>query len=264
MSIETWGEMNKSQIDATKIEERIAEMIAEHEADPEAHLGTGESLESHRANEIIDHPAGSVVADKYTDTEMIWQSFFTSSSNFNNYGTYNYFSGGGVDIMREFASGVSQVSANPYDGNITVTSASDFTAQYTVNLGRDGNTSRFLLGVTENISTSADSQPSKGFYFECINNSMRGKVRLSGTTYQTDAFTPPNWEFIILRIFWDHTTKTVSFYVNGALLGSIEISTFSGLISYPLMARVETTDADNLYVMALTTMSFTRYFAPLF
>jgi len=65
--VETWGEMPKSQIDEQKIEERITEMIAEHEADADAHQGAGESLESHKAAEVIDHPEKSLVADKYDD-----------------------------------------------------------------------------------------------------------------------------------------------------------------------------------------------------
>jgi hypothetical protein len=39
-------------------------LIATHEADPDAHLETGESLQSHKASEIIDHLARSIVRDK--------------------------------------------------------------------------------------------------------------------------------------------------------------------------------------------------------
>jgi hypothetical protein len=84
MSIETWGEMAKSQIDPTKIEERMTEMIAEHEADPEAHLGEGESLESHRANEVIDHPAGSVPVDKFSFARII-KTWFESIDGWTDY-----------------------------------------------------------------------------------------------------------------------------------------------------------------------------------
>lgn len=62
---DTWGLMPKSQIDPQTIEERIAEMIQAHESDPEAHLGVGESLETHRANDVIDHRAFSILDDKF-------------------------------------------------------------------------------------------------------------------------------------------------------------------------------------------------------
>lgn len=64
MSTETWGLMPKSQEDNETIEGAINRLIAEHEADPEAHTGANESLAAHRANEVLDHPQQSVVADK--------------------------------------------------------------------------------------------------------------------------------------------------------------------------------------------------------
>jgi hypothetical protein len=76
MSIETWGEMPKSQIDNEKPEEMVARLISAHESSPEAHLGIGESIDVHRTNEIIDHPAGSVLADKISRAEIVWQSNF--------------------------------------------------------------------------------------------------------------------------------------------------------------------------------------------
>jgi hypothetical protein len=63
---EVWGELAKAQDNNQKINEAIDEAIANHEADPTAHLGSGESLEAHKTSEIIDHPARSVVYDKVT------------------------------------------------------------------------------------------------------------------------------------------------------------------------------------------------------
>lgn len=59
-----WGNAPRTTNDNTLIDEAIAEAIGSHEADPEAHLGADESLQSHRASEIIDHRAESVVNDK--------------------------------------------------------------------------------------------------------------------------------------------------------------------------------------------------------
>lgn len=69
MEIPTWGSSPKSQEDATTIDEAIAIAIAEHESDPIAHLGAGESLEQHKTNEVIDHPALSIVADKMSNAD---------------------------------------------------------------------------------------------------------------------------------------------------------------------------------------------------
>ena len=61
---ETWGLLPKSQTDSEKIEEAIARMIQEHNEDETAHLGAGQSLQSHKASEIIDHVVHSVLAEK--------------------------------------------------------------------------------------------------------------------------------------------------------------------------------------------------------
>lgn len=78
MADPVWGELNKSQDNSQKIEQRVAEMIATHEADPEAHMGPGESIENHRQNEIIDHPAFSIVADKFSPNQPLFQTLFES------------------------------------------------------------------------------------------------------------------------------------------------------------------------------------------
>lgn len=70
MSENTWGDLPKSQIDNQLITEAIDLAIANHEADPTAHLGDGESLEQHKSNEVIDHPAQSIVPDKFSNDKV--------------------------------------------------------------------------------------------------------------------------------------------------------------------------------------------------
>ena len=65
----------KSQIDDETIEEAIDRLIAVQESDEEAHLGVGDSLQSHKASEIIDHLARSVYRDK-----IIWDRFTIDES----------------------------------------------------------------------------------------------------------------------------------------------------------------------------------------
>lgn len=59
-----WGNLNRATNDPTLIDEAIGEALVAHNDDPDAHLGPGKALESHRAAEIIDHRAESVVNDK--------------------------------------------------------------------------------------------------------------------------------------------------------------------------------------------------------
>lgn len=62
--METWGDKPKSQVDPSTVDEQIAADIQNHLDDPDAHLETGQSLQSHKASEIIDHLAESVLNDK--------------------------------------------------------------------------------------------------------------------------------------------------------------------------------------------------------
>lgn len=59
-----WSGLDRAVNDPTKIDEAIGEAVAAHNDDPDAHLGPNQALESHRASEIIDHRAESVVNDK--------------------------------------------------------------------------------------------------------------------------------------------------------------------------------------------------------
>lgn len=66
-----WGNLFKSQISSEKIEEAIARLIQAHEDDPNAHIESGESLFTHKASEIIDHLAASIIADKIKEWEEL-------------------------------------------------------------------------------------------------------------------------------------------------------------------------------------------------
>ena len=63
-NVSLWGMIAKALDDNQTIDEAIAVAITEHNANEDAHLGVGESLQSHKASEIIDHEALSVVTDK--------------------------------------------------------------------------------------------------------------------------------------------------------------------------------------------------------
>jgi len=87
-ALPNWGELAKSVDDPETIEEAIVRLIAEHAADPTAHLGSGESLEAHKTEGMIDHPAGSVAVDKLPQKRVIisayesldgWLDFATGS-----------------------------------------------------------------------------------------------------------------------------------------------------------------------------------------
>lgn len=80
--LENWGLMTKAQDDDTTIQQAIDASILAHESDPESHMGVGESIENHRTNEVLDHKAGAVLADKLTMSEFVFNTTFENLSSF--------------------------------------------------------------------------------------------------------------------------------------------------------------------------------------
>lgn len=88
--MDTWGTTPKSQTDNETVEGAINRLIAAHEADPDAHLGMGESLQSHRASEIIDHEARSIVADKFAEGSIMYRPYLPDGYQPDNVGMQFY------------------------------------------------------------------------------------------------------------------------------------------------------------------------------
>lgn len=96
MSDPIWGNLQKSLDDPQTIDQAIAAAIAAHEEDPTAHLGDGESLQQHKSNDIIDHPAGSVKNDKGSFSIFDYQNYFSDFSEWGNTGDFGQNAGGSV------------------------------------------------------------------------------------------------------------------------------------------------------------------------
>lgn len=84
MALPVWGNLEKSQIDDETIEEAIGRLIQAHEDDPNAHVEAGESLQSHKAQAIIDHVVASIIADKIKNGEVTvpklsWDKFLITA-----------------------------------------------------------------------------------------------------------------------------------------------------------------------------------------
>lgn len=73
-----WSGLQRATTDPTTIDEAISEAIIAHGDDPDAHLGTDQSLQSHRASEIIDHLAESVVNDKISAVARAYKAIVGS------------------------------------------------------------------------------------------------------------------------------------------------------------------------------------------
>lgn len=217
MANPVWGLLAKSQDDAEKIEEAISRLIAEHEADPNAHLGVGESLETHRATDILDHVPGCVLADKWTMSEFDFTTLFENLGRFFLVGSYdNYWPGVGLysegsgaikkssieadlesngfnfDTSKEMLMQISLYTDISSDCKVAVFLGRTYSDEYLRGMGVEivGNTARFYLGKTDGTSPVYLTWPG----FE------------QGVNY-------------IVRIHNVPSQNKVNFYVNGSLIG---------------------------------------------
>lgn len=74
-----WGGVPKAQDDSTTIDDAIAAAVSAHNDDPTSHMAAGQSIDVHRTNDVLDHPQGSVLADKGTQTEWVMQDSFSTT-----------------------------------------------------------------------------------------------------------------------------------------------------------------------------------------
>ena len=163
MPITNWGELTKALDDAQTILQAIAEMIAAHDSDPDAHLGVNGSLQSHKASEIIDHLAASVVLDKMARK-------FSVNTNFESLDGWGQFHGGTGYIQTHFpgmllagtalGTGWAQIiGANAWGGNFEADQNCQYKSVNFITNPANGLV-RFGIGVTR----IADG--TTGLYFE--------------------------------------------------------------------------------------------------
>lgn len=217
--VTVWGLLPKAQDDATTIAEAIAAALAAHNADPTAHMDPAASLGLHRQNDIIDHPAGSVLTDKNTLTE--WQylpdlfddAIFSTVENNSNWDPGNppasfvgAFGTGEYCFREGLPSGIATLL--DYTKEILV----QWTA--TLNLNANGDSYLFLGEETTRV-------PNKGFGFHFDGLTLTGFYQKTGSAVVTSSLTFVNNDLNIMRAHYDPILNAFSFYVNGTLAATL-------------------------------------------
>jgi hypothetical protein len=238
MSTETWGLMPKSQIDAETPEEAIVRLIAEHEADPEAHTGVDESIAVHRENDVLDHKAGAVKNDKLSMTEFndYWDYDRLKASTFKS-GVWSY-AGNALVAARTSTNGgelwlglPGPISFNnySYDKDFVV----DMLVAYHAYSTPDNTTAFWGLVFSMQDETETDfTFPGIGFL--SVNGSVRAVVKgcsdmaddaTYATLYQSDSFSLSGSNISHLRVLYNAYEHKFYFYLNGELVGEYVFDT---------------------------------------
>lgn len=232
MSVVNWGLLAKSLVDDETIEEAIVRLILAHNNDETAHLGAGQSLQSHKASAIIDHVVASVVADKIKDGEVkfektgffYWNTVFESLDGFGV--EANGF--GATALLTSF--NVELISGGIANNNISIRKQPSCVYQiYSWNKDREFKTA--VMTSISNVNVwilMGDLGIARHVGFKIINNVLYATVA-NGTTESTlnlGTITPDIYEY---RAVFKSGVKAL-FYVDGVYKGEITTNLPTGLL----------------------------------
>lgn len=220
MALPLWSELQKSQDDPETIEEAIARVVAEHTADPEAHLASGESLESHKTELVIDHPAGSVLADKWTNSELEFSTNFENLSSFVTIGSVlGLWPGFDAESSGNGYANRAELAIDGDSGSILVDFSKEQLFQFIFAVDTGGSAESYFQ-----MSHAYSSTFKRGMGLEVIGTTASFYASNSaGTSFNTlsfGSFSP--LQTYIVRMFYDPTTGLISCYKDGELVGTLE------------------------------------------
>lgn len=221
---EVWGLLPKAQDDNQKIDEAITAAISAHESDPDAHLGEGDSLQSHKASEIIDHKLGSILADKLTNSEQMYLCTFESLDRWtltgSEYGTF----WPGVVLWVDGVSPVySSLKTELFGPAEFLNYSKNMLFQTTAWVAETGKKT-----VIMGFGRISSSDVVDGFGIRIINGTIYGYWHDGSTLHTTTLSDVDFYDLHVYRAQYDALTLTVTFYVDGVQKGTITLDEAPG------------------------------------
>lgn len=217
MVLPLWGSLQKAQDNPQTIEEAIAEAIAAHEADPDSHMGPGESIEQHKSETVIDHPPGSLLPDKVSFNDLQFDTTFpsldaftvsagVSAGNWPGVG-FDIFDGGGdLRTLKANMTGILTGSTVTYD------------IQFDLYFQTDSADNKEIIniGITNNAMTT------RHLGVRITGGKVYGFARWGGTEHLTGSLlTLADVDIAFVRVFYDYAGGVINFYADGALAATL-------------------------------------------
>lgn len=224
MAVETWDQLPKNQTDPELIEEAIARLIAVHEANPEAHTGDNESLQAHRQNEIIDHPASSIVPDKFSPNFASYANYFNVASSYDHAGIIEQAGYGRI---------YAQVTSATHDSYITpqveILDGAEFPTMgfvwdLTFSIGKGG-----TPNYTGLLSCGDDYV---GFGFSVNNTGVRAFYAIDGSITYSSYLTMSFGQLHRARFFVDSVAGTMQVILDGDVVATMTITGGASAMTY--------------------------------
>lgn len=247
---EVWGLMPKAQDNNQKIDDAIAAAIANHESDSEAHLGDGESLQSHKANDIIDHRAGSVAIDKLSNSDKFHLCSFESLDNWEITGTANLDGWPGVVLSVGYGgSTFSRILTIVHSPGGFINYSKTLLFQTTLFFDLEPNCKGwFGLGSESHLGVFGGF----GFYYD--NGDLKGFWGKPTDMRYTSVFTVDLTVLHTFRAQYDPLTNTVYFFIDGVQVGSITFDIVLDNLEPELFFSIDLKSYDDAFVIYITNV----------
>ena len=267
MSITNWGELTKALDDPETIEEAIERLISEHNDNPDAHLGENGALLSHKASEIIDHLAYSIVSDKIAEWIEVKMKGSFARSDFHWATIFESIDGYDVsdpDYVEVGYTGVrikTSISANNYQSiqrQIFLNPAISWINSMKMRAGLqfvDNDNQNFWIGVGDCVSL-LPNPTIRHIGFKVINDTIYGTVA-NGTTESTlNCGTITELAKTVFSFEYDGSA--VEFFIDGVSKGSITTNIPSGSSNadVSLSSSLKVTSAGSYKVVFLSTYDY--------
>lgn len=224
MADPVWGMLQKSAVDPSTVEDVINSLISAHEADPTAHLGSGESLESHKNSEILDHLALSVVPDKLQTSLYSYLNTFVAPTSYDSFGTNNQDGAGSIGIAITY--GQHQSSIAPpvawLEGRIWPSDG------YMADMIFSWN--RIDTVVANGLISCGDDYDGMGLSLNATG--WRAFYAIAGTTYYSDYITISEDDMHKARFFADSVTGKFIVTLDGVEVFNTDLAAGSDAMTY--------------------------------
>lgn len=219
--VAVWGLLPKAQDDATTIDGAINAAVAAHNDDPTAHMAAGQSIDVHRTNDILDHPAGSVLADKRPFASLELATNFETLTGFTITGLITRFWPGlfinvytSAHTDAEIGNDTSGFILYPF--NFAQLPFFQIAQQLG---GSNSGTIWFGLG------SKYDTGDYQFFGFKFVGDAMYGVVNVFGSIHTVSLGTNDEFEHLF-RCYVDPDTHDAIFLMDGVQIGSIPAVTY--------------------------------------
>jgi len=243
-----WGLLPKAQDNPATIDSDISAAIAAHNADPNAHNSAGQSLDVHRVNAVIDHPAGSILADKISSNTLYTRIDFQSLSDWVVVGGVNL----AVPTVYLYVTGVvgdvSSLASTSYDTYFSINFSLNPIFQVSVSVDD------FTLGTMMWAFGSYNlDQGDVTFGFSVEAGVLYGFLLIGGTFHKV-VLPAQDWNMHVYRCYCDPSTHDAIFMIDGVVVGTVSAADY-----YASALNMEVPIEYVQFSLKDTTTSFTGF-----